>query len=319
MMIEMFIISPLTSQPPAADMTMYTRTIIFLATAVDLGSFFNDVVPLASGWKNLTIAECLSIYDDPDKPLTTNRHVIMIVRNSWEGSTAGWNSTAGLYEMDWPISPLANVTNSLWATIRFERTDVSAAELQRMKHDYSSKDFGRIDRSKWITKRLRLNSTDNLITPNPKYFAPSEGPLKAMYCLSEPFTVPCELRVRNLTLLIEAFCLVKAIACLVALVLLRHHDPLITPGDTIESFIIDPDPTTENMCWASRGPERVEKWWWFWRRRSWVRGPRQWKAMKRRLGTAVPWYHWVFAYAWILFMLGNSTRTTVRWVLKWQP
>jgi len=141
-----------------------------------------------------------------------------------------------------------------------------------------------------------------------RHVAVSPSQLQAEYCLVEPWVAPCELDVQNTTLLIVSiFCLVKAVVCLISIMLLRHEDPLITPGDAIESFISSPDPHTDKMCWATRRPERRERWWKFWRRRSWGRGPRRWKARKRRLGTAVPWYIWAFTYMITVGMLGYAT------------
>ncbi|KUI55803.1 hypothetical protein VP1G_03148 [Cytospora mali] len=73
------------------------------------------------------------------------------------------------------------------------------------------------------------------------------------------------------------------------------YDPLVTPGDAIESFIVRADPTTLNSCTISGQDISLAS------------GPRQWKRQPRYLASAVPIRAWVRTYllfAVILVIVG---------------
>lgn len=265
-------------------------------------------------WKNMTIDECLSVYDDPGKSLTLYRHAILVVRNESDPAMVGWNTRV----TGFPAFEERTVPNPLWQTLRFQRTDEFTGErLQKIAQNASYADA--MSKFEWVHKRLRLDPKSRNITINSTCSTRPPSTLQAAYCLAEPWVAPCELHVQNTTLMIVCiFCLVKAVVCLVSIIMLRHDNPLITPGDAIESFIAVPDPHTEDMCWASRRPERVGKWWTS-RRRRWAQGPRQWKTRPRRLGSVVPWYIWAFTYACTGYMMGTGLYMTILWWRNWQP
>jgi hypothetical protein len=76
--------------------------------------------------------------------------------------------------------------------------------------------------------------------------------MRVNYCRSESVTMPCNVDVNNeLFGIICLFCFIKVALCLAALRLLQRRSPLITPGDAIESFIMQPDSTTKGMASAS--------------------------------------------------------------------
>ena len=279
-------------------------------------------------WKNLTIDECLSIYDDPDKSLTLYRHAILVVRNESDPAMVGWDAHVSAF----PAFEERTVFNTLWSTLRFKRTDEFIGDrMQQIAQNASYADAMR--QWEWVHARLGLDPKSRNITINSTCSTRPLATLQAAYCLAEPWVAPCELHVQNLTLMIVCiFCLVKSVVCLVSIILLRHDNPLITPGDAIESFIAMPDPHTEDMCWTSQRPERVggKSWWriwtWIWtsmtgrrRRRHWAKGPRQWKTRPRRLGSIVPWYIWLLSYACTGYMIGSGLYMTILWVRNWQP
>jgi hypothetical protein len=130
----------------------------------------------------------------------------------------------------------------------FPRTDHFLSQRRLQQERLCPDRFKLWESFRRIGHVLRLNQTTSLITAH--YDAFAFPPLEAEYCLAEPFIVPCELYVQNLMLLIVcAFCLLKAVICLVTMIRYRHQDPLITVGDAIESFIATPDPATHDMCW----------------------------------------------------------------------
>ena len=88
------------------------------------------------------------------------------------------------------------------------------------------------------------------------------------YCLSQPIREHCRLQF-SLAIVIVVICanLIKTVCMLLVLWRQRSH-PLVTLGDAIESFLVNPDPTTERMCLAGK--------------ESFVKG--EWKE------TAIAWY-----------------------------
>jgi hypothetical protein len=268
-------------------------------------SFLADVAASASSWRRISISECFEIYDNLAESLTAHRHAVMVVHTHGETHTAGWIESE---IVTWTGLAEAGI-NSLWTVASFPRTDYFLSQRRIQQERLSADMFQLWESFRRMGYVLRLDQTTGLITPDNSTF--SMPPLVADYCLAEPFVVPCELNVQNLMLLIVcAFCLLKAVICLVTMIWYRHQDPLITVGDAIESFIAAPDSTTDDMCWLSRRPGGFREQWLT--RRAWPRGPRQWKKLRHRLGSALSWKIWTFSYFCILFMLGMAVQ--VIWV-----
>ena len=72
------------------------------------------------------------------------------------------------------------------------------------------------------------------------------------YCLSQPVEGHCTLQFSILIITIVLVCNVTKLACMMMLLLRQQAKPLVTLGDTVESFLETPDPTTENMCLADK-------------------------------------------------------------------
>lgn len=278
-------------------------------------TLLNNLTLHAAQWEHMTFNECLSTYNDPSNSLTRHRNVVMIVRNKGENETAGWNMSAirsRYYQ--WPSD-----LNSLWKVKLFNRTDTYASQrrtwLKRIASEYYyTKSDEQFD---WLQYRIKLDTNTSTIPLGPDdLFRPNLPPLEVMYCLSEPFVADCELWVQNTPLLaVSVFCLVKSAVCLTTILLLRQDNPMATLGDAIESFISEPDPSTSNMCWASRRPGPHRKRWHFQLRPPpWIRGPRRWKTRKRRLEAVVPEYIWVFTFGISLVLICIAIdNVRVRW------
>jgi hypothetical protein len=75
---------------------------------------------------------------------------------------------------------------------------------------------------------------------------------KVKYCLSESVKEKCKLQFHLLLILVVfAICLFKTIVMFVVAFWV-FESPLMTTGDAISSFMMRPDPYTENMCLASK-------------------------------------------------------------------
>ena len=80
------------------------------------------------------------------------------------------------------------------------------------------------------------------------------------YCLSEPVKERCRVQFSMVIISIAMFCnFVKALSMLLIL-RLRYFQPLVTPGDAMESFPRRADPTTEGMCLAGIKWFSQDKW-----------------------------------------------------------
>nr|UPM17953.1 putative multipass membrane protein [Hypoxylon sp. CO27-5] len=131
---------------------------------------------------------------------------------------------------------------------------------------------------------------------------PGTFDLSVKYCLAEPIDWTCHIAISPTLLLAVTLCVIfKTCTAIVVTVVLsrRNQPPLVTLGDAMESFIKKPDPVTAGMC--TIGQHDI--------RRAMIRsnvsvvpGPRQWQALKRRRGSAIPKSVWAASY--ILFAIG---------------
>jgi hypothetical protein len=205
------------------------------------GEFFDDLASkmilaaapeAALRWERLDLDECLAVYGNTRSALTSRRHVVMVVSNEGESRTDGW---------------LGNGTiNSLWGYEFFHRTDKWIGELARYR-SMDGPDYESELRHGTLNYYIDIDIASGPIKVPVESFNKTQAPnppaaLQVHYCLSEPFIVPCEVQAYNMTLLVVLLCcLVKATGCLIALIRLRRQDPLLTPGDAIQSFITNPD------------------------------------------------------------------------------
>lgn len=123
--------------------------------------------------------------------------------------------------------------------------------------------------------------------------------LNVRYCLVEEHDPVCKVGLMNTLFGVTAICVVtKALLCIVVLARLSDK-PLVTPGDAIESFILQPDPTTIDKATLSAGDftdgHLVAL----------APGPRQWKRYWRsfRLASGVPKMAWARTYLLCIVVL----------------
>lgn len=78
------------------------------------------------------------------------------------------------------------------------------------------------------------------------YLHDKSSTIKVRYCLAEEKNPVCKVALFKSLLMVTTFCVIfKTILCSLVVTKLSG-DPLVTPGDAIQSFIIQPDPTTRN-------------------------------------------------------------------------
>jgi len=124
------------------------------------------------------------------------------------------------------------------------------------------------------------------------------------YCLAEDISNRCRVGVSGVLLLVVTICAaLKTMQCIVILLKL-NDDPLVTPGDAIESFLLRPDPETRDMCtlsnhqlasfWGNDAEERIKGWP--------APAPRKWRRPVARLFVAIMPGKWFRTY--IFFISG---------------
>jgi hypothetical protein len=264
------------------------RTVAKIAQAVSGPSS-----PTAPPWERISVEECIARYDNIGTVLTDHRHVVMVVSNNAESSTTGWAADDVLVNpvKDGYLS--SKTVNSIWYAEAFGRTD----EWIRERAESTSQNKFKSDVLEYI---INLDASSRAVRNNGTFFREPFQTMKAQYCLSEAFSVPCRLEVENTLLLIVCIiCVVKCTLCITIISTSRRRVPLITPGDAIESFITKPDNTTVGMCTFSQND--------FTNRQpgsnfTWVASPRAWKHNSRRSGSAVPGSIW----AWSYLLIGSS-------------
>jgi hypothetical protein len=209
-------------------------------------AFLGDVAAVARNWDRINLEECFSRYNDPLRSLVSSRHAVMVVSHDTDGTNRdfrgdGW--TTELLRKDIPRQNRTSTSNNLWTIATFLRTDAFVADresddkrLKKPVHELQDLDAFDADR---FPGGMELNKTleelEHLKAIPDEYntFASISDiqrsgeislsreifddtfNLTAEYCLSEPFSVNCEIRLHNRVLLIVClFCVIKAGASL---------------------------------------------------------------------------------------------------------
>ncbi|KAK5659147.1 hypothetical protein OQA88_1237 [Cercophora sp. LCS_1] len=245
-------------------------------------------------WERIDLGECIRRYNDPDLILTSFRHAIMVI-NYANGTSAdeGWDAASVLPT----ISRNHTLTNNhLWWAGPVSRTDslvkdgrASTSNLIATLRLDSFIDYFNIDSGRMMMERESVSAA---------YLE-----MQAQFCMSERFEVPCRLDVENLLLLLVCvMCAFKCVLCAVVMgvVSRKGQDRLTTPGDAIESFIVEPDTFTVGMCTLSRNDplftSNLD------RELPQSTTPRQWVTPSRWAGRAIPTSIWLLSYG----LIGSS-------------
>ncbi|KAJ2900631.1 hypothetical protein MKZ38_002290 [Zalerion maritima] len=256
--------------------------------------FVAGIAANATGWENVTIEACMDIYNDPTVPLRSHRNFVMVVQEPGNSSTVGWRTSE--MRPDLPAANRSSEVNSLflmdnmWLTDNYIQWSEAAVGMET---SFTEEDE--------LISRLKLDMDTKIMVPQ---FTSQPSELEALYCLVEPIDEACEVRVANFTLLIVwIVSFLKALVCLASILKFRRDEPLVTPGDAIDSFISTPDMSTAGMCtagapskprFASRGQAR------------WNRAPEPWTtgSKPRRLSFAVPRWMWMLSYLIFALFVG---------------
>lgn len=104
------------------------------------------------------------------------------------------------------------------------------------------------------------------------------------YCLSQTTAEKCALQFSLPIMLIVIICNLIKITCMILIMLMKGPQPLVTVGDAIASFLVEPDPATKNKCLADK---------YFFRRNDWQARKMTWKFERRW------WFHAASKTRWL--------------------
>lgn len=121
---------------------------------------------------------------------------------------------------------------------------------------------------------------------------PDAMDLKVDHCLAEPIDRDCSVGLSNILLLIVIICLlIKTITAMIITALVKHnHEPLVTLGDAIASFIRYPDNKTVDMCSITQVELRQTA------KSAILPGPQTWQGKIHRRWSVVPMAVWLSSY-----------------------
>ncbi|KAI3335199.1 hypothetical protein F4824DRAFT_489689 [Ustulina deusta] len=263
---------------------------------VTLNDISESVQQDTSNWQRISVDECHSRYNSSKEPLVNYRHAIMIVTDPRQNSTSGW-----VNNNDHAVVTSADASaNSIWTTAYLLRGDPIFSNntiLQPNGTRTQSND------SNALASVIDLKGTS--LISSEVLFNGTFGPLEAEYCVSEKYSRDCKLVLQlNILTIVCSICVLKSSVELIWMVASRHHRPLITPGDSICSFIMIPDKTTAGLCTYERRDfsSLRGKYW----RDPYTKStsPRTLNPDKRVLGSAVPREVWTLHTTTCAIVLG---------------
>ena len=80
------------------------------------------------------------------------------------------------------------------------------------------------------------------------------------YCLSKPVQEQCKVQLSLVIIAVVIACNVIKLCCMVLILWKKQSTPLVVIGDAIESFMLERDPTTRDMCWANKKTFTSQQW-----------------------------------------------------------
>ncbi len=171
-----------------------------------------------SSWQNLSNEECIKAYAQN----YVQGHGDLLAITTELNATEPMKLVAESLSFD--------TSNSQWVWMCGEEPrDCTTSELLGFPSDWSLND-------------TTYDSTGLMI-----YYR--EYPIE--YCISEPMEDHCTLQLSLVIMTIVIICNAIKACCMLLMLWHQKSAPLVTTGDSIESFMTDRDATTADMCWAN--------------------------------------------------------------------
>ena len=185
-------------------------------------------------WERLENADCIRAY--ANDLITDRRHVVVVSSNA---SIHDTGSVIGSQNQEYILPERWYVLQEGYDPYTWICSDRDLRVLQPTPH--------KIDNS----YAPQCYKYAQRLTKIPDQWSPSE--FRADYCLSEQVQGSCAANVNNAIIWIIVVCNIIKLAVMAYLASSNVlTQPLVTIGDAITSFVMKPDPTTNNMCLISR-------------------------------------------------------------------
>ncbi|KAI0382068.1 hypothetical protein F5Y04DRAFT_270683 [Hypomontagnella monticulosa] len=296
--------------------------------AISLEQYKNETSPII---QNITKAATKGInwsILDPDacraeytacKPRQQYRDVVVVVESS-ASNADGW-SRREVYNLDadlsltWDPYVPRNNTNSLWYSTQCtitQRADVVQSICETGDCHFIAVDYTNGTKpSDWVIDFHRSsNITNHLDQQGPFGYNEKFNNLAVKYCLAEAGSMTCKVGVSNMLLMVIAICVFTKVAQCSIILWKLPRSSLVTPGDALESFIINPDLQTTGLgtldIFDSHQLETQPHWYWsldgISRLDSEIK-PRRWLPSTRSLFSVMPRMVWTRTYGLLLFSM----------------
>lgn len=181
-------------------------------------------------WERLSNEECIKAYA---QPYITGRADVVAISSAANASVP--------LQLAYQLTRFATTDNAeSWVCSSFQSRTCDIGALKR-------------DASDW-----KLNDTLYVYEDGEVKLASAQYPID--YCLSQLVEQKCIIQLSVIIMVIVILCNTFKLCCMVGMLQVIGKTPLVTLGDAVESFIVDKDVTTANMCLASRKDFSKKKW-----------------------------------------------------------
>ncbi|UPL03007.1 hypothetical protein LCI18_013941 [Fusarium solani-melongenae] len=229
----------------------------------------------AKRWRKLETRDCLSQYVFCN-PRTTLGDVVMVVESQNKSFMAddndlGWRRDKLLLPFSsdeaksyWDEHVPLRENNSLW----FSADCKTTVSLDDRRNGKCTQTCGRaVGLPNSQSKSIRPGSMPSIYTIDffsrttvhngwPGLANDNASKLNLKYCLAREISQDCKVGISNQLLMIVVISIaVKGFLCVAVLLILPKEQPLVVPGDAIESFICFPDEHTAGRCLLDRDLE----------------------------------------------------------------
>lgn len=205
-----------------------------------------------NSWERIRFEECWQRYNKTDTPLTDHRHVILVVSPRNQSESPGWTPRELRFNAtDDGYGSVLDVESSLLFSVSISRTDTSINRLPPLDRDFERQYLRPDFKAGTLTTANSSKGTSSIRWPrypingsyvNHSIFRDPAQSFSVQHCLSESFTPVCKLIIEPKLLgVVCVICIIKCMLGTITVLKLRSRALLATPGDTIESYIQQPN------------------------------------------------------------------------------
>ena len=198
-----------------------------------------------TNWTKLSNEECIQTYG---QSVVTAHGDVLAVSSAWENPSLSLaNGLNARCPVEWIAAPNAGSQSSVpysWMCQKSARKfDPFTLAIWTASHTTALR---------WMftsgTKSLTTCDVGNIDPKNWTIADAEFKPYPVQYCYSRPVAERCKLQFSLAIMSIVIVCNLVKMMCMLLMLLHQRSKPLVTLGDAIESFLVKPDPTTNQGC-----------------------------------------------------------------------